>query len=597
MFSFLKKEPTIFLFRKMLEFSGQYRKHVFLFWTLSFMAQSVWLVSPLLFGKIVNELQMNGLTNLSYVLWLIAGLFLIDIVAWALHGPSRVLENLTGFKIGYNYKKYLYNGVLSLPLSWHTDHDSGDTIDKVNKATTSLYDFSRHSYNVIRVVVKVVGTGGILIYFNVPIAIVALTMLFASFYIISRFDVKLVPQYKEFNKLENKASAKVFDSLSNITTVKVLGIHVPILGSIMQSNWASYNIFKSSKILIELKWFTGGMIFTAIVVIPLLVYAWSVHGAGGVILAGTISTLYLYLRDLSDVYSTFTSIYDEMIIDKARLQNVEDMEEVFRRRTDTQKHIVRDWTTLSISNLDFAYDITGARKEFSDFDFALQRGEKIAFIGESGSGKSTLLKILHGMYETASAEVSIDGGAPKKTNFADLDLESTLVPQEPEVFSASIRENITLLLDFTDEEIRRASDAAMFTDVIEQLPRKIESVVNEKGVNLSGGQKQRLALTRALLFSKDKKIMLLDESTSSVDPINEVKIYKNIFENFRDATIIASIHKMNLLKYFDRIVILEKGAIRNQGSFNELLTVDAEFKKSWDEFVLSHKRDGGVDMI
>lgn len=589
MFSFLKKEPTIFLVRKMWEFAGQYKWAVIVFWALSFAGQFVWMVSPLVFGKIINELQINGLSNLSYLLWLIAGLFLIDIGGWLFHGPSRVLENITGFKIGYNYKKYLYNGVLSLPLSWHTDHDSGDTIDKVNKATDALYDFSRHSYNVIRVIVRVVGTGAILIYFNVPIAIIALSLLFASFYIISRFDVKLVPQYKEINTFENKANAKVFDSLSNITTVKVLGIHVPILGSIMQSCWASYKTFKANKITMELKWFTGGMIFTAIVVIPLLVYAWSVHRAGGVILAGTISTLYLYLRDLSDVYGTFAGLYDEMIVDKARLQNVEEMEQAFLNRRHVHKKIMRDWNTLSISNLQFSYDTTGARKEFSDFSFALQRGEKIAFIGESGSGKSTLLKILHGMYETASAEISVDGEAPVKTNFADLDLESTLVPQEPEVFSASIRENITLLLDFTDEEIRRASDAAMFTDVIEQLPRKIESVVNEKGVNLSGGQKQRLALTRALLFSKDKKIMLLDESTSSVDPINEVKIYKNIFENFRDATIIASIHKMNLLKYFDRIVILEKGVIRNQGSFNELLAVDAEFKKSWDEFVLSHK--------
>ena len=163
-----------------------------------------------------------------------------------------------------------------------------------------------------------------------------------------------------------------------------------------------------------------------------------------------------------------------------------------------------------------------------------------------------------------------------------------MVPQEPELFSSSIRENVTFGLDYSEDQIMTVLDLAEFTKVLNDLPNGLDSIVNEKGVNLSGGQKQRLALARALLFSDDKEIVLLDESTSSVDPTSEVKIYQNIFENFSGKTFIASIHKMNLLKYFDRIIIFEKGKISDQGSFENLYKNNRIFAQQWDDYISSH---------
>ncbi len=575
----------------MWKFAGEHRKTVVLFWILSAIGQLVWLLPPIVFGMIINQVQVGGLSNVSYLFVLLGALFLIDLLGWVFHGPSRILENITAFKIDRNYKKYLYNGVLSLPLSWHTDHDSGDTIDKINKSTEAIFGFSRHTFNVVKVLIRAIGTTAVLMYFNVYVGIMSLVILIAAFAVIFQFDKRLVPQYKEINTLENRASAKVFDSLSNITTVKVLGIHMPILGSIMKSSWASLKIFSKNKILMETKWFTGGMFFTGLVVVPIAFYVWFQNSHNLLIQAGTISTLYMYLQNLVEVYYTFAGVYEEMIIDKARMQNIEPVELEFSKISKIRRKSFENWSDISIKNLNFTYSSAQNKLDLSDFSLNIKRGEKVAVVGESGSGKSTLLKIIHGMYDSAKASVSVDGGQYFETNFVDLDLRSTLVPQEPEVFSASIKENITLLLDFDDDEIKKASDAAMFSDVIENLPRKIDSVVNEKGVNLSGGQKQRLALTRALLFSSEKNIILLDESTSSVDSVNEVKIYKNIFENFKQATIIASIHKMNLLKYFDRIVILDSGKIKNVGSFDYLIENDADFKCAWDEFVKEHKSE------
>ena len=209
----------------------------------------------------------------------------------------------------------------------------------------------------------------------------------------------------------------------------------------------------------------------------------------------------------------------------------------------------------------------------------------MAVVGESGSGKTTFLKVLHGMYPNAQATLTLDNEAPIATSFADIDLETMLVPQEPEIFSSTIRENMTLGIDYSEDSVMQAAQIALFDKVIQSLQQGLDSVINEKGVNLSGGQKQRLALARAILFSSEKEMILLDESTSSVDSETETEIYQRIFSAFHDKTIIASIHKMNLLKLFDRIVMFEDGQVVDSGTFEELLERNSQFQAAWKQFI------------
>jgi len=124
---------------------------------------------------------------------------------------------------------------------------------------------------------------------------------------------------------------------------------------------------------------------------------------------------------------------------------------------------------------------------------------------------------------------------------------------------------------------------ARFTQVVERLPHKFESNIVEKGVNLSGGEKQRLALSRGLLAAADKPILLLDEPTSSVDPKNELDIYKNIFTIFKKKTILSSVHRLHLLPQFDKIYYFKKGKIVARGSFAQLLK-NKEFSTIWKKY-------------
>ena len=161
----------------------------------------------------------------------------------------------------------------------------------------------------------------------------------------------------------------------------------------------------------------------------------------------------------------------------------------------------------------------------------------------------------------------------------------SLIPQDPEIFATTIRENITLGVEYSEGHLAVYSAMACFTDVINRLPHKLESSIVEKGVNLSGGEKQRLALTRGLLASSDKQIVLLDEPTSSVDFHNELQIYQNIFASFPDKAIISSIHRLHLLPLFDTVYLFKDGKIIASGSFEYLQQTSPDFQNLWRKYV------------
>lgn len=581
-------ESSIFLLRKLWHFAEDKRSKIILYVFMFIVANCIMLLGPVVFGAFIGEIQKNGInnSNIVYLLLLLLALFGKEFFFWLLHGPARVIERMVAFSAMLNYRRYLLAGLLDLRLSWHNEYDSGDTIDKIEKAGEGLFDFGQNVFQIIEIIVKLLGTSLILFFFSPFIGSLVLVCSLFCLWVIFQFDKRLIPQYKRLNEMGNKASAAVFDALSNITTVKILHIENSVLKGVIARYAAPRPVYYANAVLNEGKWFTGIMLFQGIAVITLGFYIYYHFRTGGDASVQAISTLFLYLSELMLVFYRFGSVYEQITIQKNRVVNAELLENAFSTkdslvRIESQK----DWQNFSIRNLSFKYSDETNVLTLDKISFNIKRGQHVAIIGESGSGKTTFLKVLHGMYPKASAILTFDQQEPFKTSFADLDLKTMLVPQEPEIFSSTIRENITLGIDYDDAKVLQAAKLAAFDSVIEQLPKGLDSIINEKGVNLSGGQKQRLALTRALLFAKSKEVILLDESTSSVDPENEYEIYQNIWQAFREKTIIASIHKMNLLKLFDRIVMFENSRIIDEGTFNELLQRNASFKSMWEEFI------------
>jgi ABC-type multidrug transport system fused ATPase/permease subunit len=362
----------------------------------------------------------------------------------------------------------------------------------------------------------------------------------------------------------------------------------------MKSIWKKmqqpFDLYSKNCKLNEIKWFLVSVCASITMVLVMFSYFLINVKAGNVILIGTVYLLYEYVSRIVGIFYTFAYMYGDIVEQKTAILNAEEIAKEFKQKEIIQEiEFPRNWKKFEVKNLRFSYHSKETISHLDNINFSFQKGEKIAFIGESGSGKTTALKLIRGLYEPQHVVCTLDG-VKLPFGFASIASKIALIPQDPEIFSTTIKENITVGVSHSLDYIQKFTDMARFTEVAKRLPKKFDSSIVEKGVNLSGGEKQRLALSRGLLASIDKDIVLLDEPTSSVDSRNERLIYENIFRTFKDKVIISSIHRLHLLSLFDTIYLFEAGKIKENGSFEELLQRSKEFQSMWKKYTESQKQ-------
>ncbi len=576
--------PLIYLVVQTWRFSKGSRYIVVLYSVLFLIAGCTPLFGfPWVWAQVIDIVQKEGLTaaSLHHLLLFLLLPILIQMTFWALHGPARVLERVNAFKVRANYRKYLLQGIMNLPMEWHASHHSGDSIDKVEKGATALYEFSATTFEIIYALLQFAGSFAVLAYFSRVSAFSMLGMVALTIFIVVYFDRTIVRQYQELNRAENAVSESVFDAISNISTIITLRVEKLVFNAICHKVDAPLGLYRRNNQLNETKWFLTNMCATVTTALVLGGYfIGHAHDPTG-ILAGNVYLLINYLDKLGTFFFKFTAMYGDILQRRARVMNAEELSADFREENFANHILPPDWRRLSMEGLSFSYDSSSnGRRHLADINFEINRGQKIAFVGRSGSGKTTLLKIMRDLHTPQALKLSVDGvHAPE--GFAGIARAITLVPQSPEIFATTVGNNITLGAEYDDRTVQRFLDMACFTDVVAELPKGLQSSINEKGVNLSGGQMQRLALTRGLLACENKDIVLLDEPTSSLDSTTEMAVYRRIFAGFNGKTIISSVHRLHLLKLFDCICLFEDGRIVAAGSLDELLTQNSSFQTLW----------------
>ncbi len=241
---------------------------------------------------------------------------------------------------------------------------------------------------------------------------------------------------------------------------------------------------------------------------------------------------------------------------------------------------------IEFKNLSFSYSRNSdENRVFDNFNLSIQGGETIGLVGHSGAGKSTLVNLLLKVFLPNSGEILIDGQNIAKSTLESLRSQIAVIPQDPALFHRSIYENIAYGKNQASEsEVIEASKKAHIHDFIMTLPEGYRTLVGERGVKISGGQKQRIAIARAIL--KNAPILILDEATSSLDYESENQIQASIKEilSMKKITVIAIAHRLSTIKNMDRIVMIDKGKIVEDGNFSQLTAKEnGEFKKLWNQ--------------
>jgi len=210
------------------------------------------------------------------------------------------------------------------------------------------------------------------------------------------------------------------------------------------------------------------------------------------------------------------------------------------------------------------------KRVINDFSFTVQPGQMVALVGRSGAGKTTLANLIPRFYDLDSGEILIDGQDIKTVTQKSLRDIIGVVPQETFLFYGTIRENISYgKLDASDEEVRAAAAAANALEFIDKLPKKLDTIVGERGVNLSGGQRQRIAIARAIL--KDPSILILDEATSALDTESEKLVQDALNRLLQNRTSFVIAHRLSTICKADVILVIKDGRIAEYGTHSELL--------------------------
>lgn len=394
------------------------------------------------------------------------------------------------------------------------------------------------------------------------------------------------------NELRSVVKGRMVDSLSNISVVHeyahLSGESSYIARSVHDQRLAGLRNWREGEWVLVINGvliaaFIGGMLWTSLYLL-----------GQGII---TLGVVVMVIAIVSDLASSLFFIGNEMIEAGKEYSGIkEGLFEV------TYKHNIKDIPEaqpllvstgmIEFDNVSFNY---GSSQIFCGLSVEIKPGQKVGLVGRSGAGKSTFVSLLLRHYDVVGGAIRIDGQAISQVTLESLRRNIAYVPQDTSLFHRTIRENIQYgNPDAKIEDIERVADLARAHGFIVKLKDGYETLVGERGVRLSGGQRQRIALARA--FMKDAPILILDEATSSLDSESEREVQKALATLMKGRTVIAIAHRLSTLKEMDRIILIEDGAIIEDGAPNILLkNRDGAFRSLWDHQVSGFIVDEELD--
>jgi ABC-type multidrug transport system fused ATPase/permease subunit len=540
-------------------------------------SQLVKLMAPWAAARAIDTLQQGGAGALTQAgLW-VAAIVGISVCAWCLHGPGRVIERHVGVRVRQQLAQALHARLADAPLTWHEQHHSGELQQRVSQSSHALQNFAQSQFIYLQSAVNFFGPL-IALWLLAPwLSLVAGAGYVVVAIVIVRCDVALMKLSARENQAERRYGAGLLDVLGNIGSVMCQGLHPSTHRLLARRLEAVFVPLKRMIVLNEVKWCAVDILGVCLTWGLVASFVWRSGAAQGTVMIGSLFMVYQYAQQAGGVIGSLAGNFQSLARTRADYASGQPIWAAPQRGNAPPATAWQHWQCIDVHGLHHrpadddglvGTDAEPARGHLHDISLQLRRGERIAIVGPSGCGKSTLMRVLAGLYEPVAAQIAVDGvPEPALRHLAAI---ATLIPQEPEVFESSVRENIVFDSALPAGALEQAIRVAAFDEVLVTMPQGLDTFISEGGANMSGGQRQRLCLARGVFMARDRSLVLLDEPTSALDPMTESSVMQRLCDHFADACIVAAVHRMSLLKHFDRVILLAGGRVVDSGRVHEL---------------------------
>ncbi|MBR3833891.1 MAG: ABC transporter ATP-binding protein [Lachnospiraceae bacterium] len=552
----------------------KYIKKYWFFVILSFVCATLsvigTLVAPIITGEAIDELVYGkGTVNFYdvrwYMTWFVVALVVVAVTQWIMN----ILNNHITYSVVKDIRIETFNHLEELPLAYVDSHQHGDIVSRIVSDIDQFADGLLMGFTQLFTgVVTIVGTLGFMLYIDVPIALVVVVLTPISLFVASFIAKRTYNLFRSQSESRGELTSLVDEMIGQQKIVQAFSYEDDALARFEKINNTlekdSMSATFYSSLTNPCTRFVNSLVYTAVGIIG------AFAGITGRLTVGQLTCFLSYANQYTKPFNEISNVITELQNAIACAGRVFELLDEPAQKAEPKDAVVMGEAKgeINIEHMDFSY--VPERELIKDLNLNVKPGMRVAIVGPTGCGKSTLINLLMRFYDVCEGSIKVDGTDVRNITRDSLRDNYGMVLQETWLKSGTIKENIAYgKPDATDEEIIAAAKKAHSHSFIKRLPQGYDTVIAEDGGNLSQGQKQLLCITRVMLLLPP--MLILDEATSSIDTLTEIRIQKAFNEMMKGRTSFIVAHRLSTIKEADIILVMKDGNIIEQGSHKELL--------------------------
>ena len=562
------------IFKRLLKYIFKYKKSMTLI-VFGFLISSFLSLTPAMIVKVALDKYLI-IDKIGYLIAAGVAIIVAALLQAIIDFTTRYYSEVNGQKAVYAIRKEVYSHLMDLSFTYYDNAKTGDILARVTSDAETLQTFLGFAaITIVSNMMFVVGVLIVMLTWSIELSVLYLVFVPFIIFGIIKYAFGLRPANSKLRSVLGKMTVVLQEQIYAIQTIKIFGREKQSIANAEKANRQYMNAgFVAGKITAF--WMPYVFVFIGISSGIILWYG------GGKVISGSISVGVLtgfmtYMSMMMRPVRQTGMLTNQAFVAAAaaeRIFEVLDIKPAVKDNPDAIKmHDIKG--LVEYKNVVFSYDKKNIILD--GISFVAKPGETVAIIGPTGVGKSTLMNLLPRFYDVDQGEILIDGKNIKEYTIESLRAHIGIVLQQTFLFNMTIRENIAFgKVNATMDEIRQAAQTAQIDDYIMSLPAKYETLVGERGLKLSGGQRQRISIARTILV--DPPLLILDEPTASVDSVTDENIITAIDNLCVGKTVFMIAHRLWTLKTADRILVLDKGRIIQNGSHDELMKVKGPYQ-------------------